>query len=900
MLVQNNKPTITSIDLYTDLDMNDVIDTSGVHVLPTSSGTTGFIVRNNQFSIRVNAEAVNGAISYDLALPTGSDASEDGGVYTFTGFGTDGEKTFTLKVADSLGLESAEFTFKVTYENTDITPPSVEFFELNTLIATGANLNTGSISPDGGHIETRGTSDYSNTIIADPDVSGKIILRGTARDNQRLTSVSLTLGSETFTILSWNGTAMAPATGASVVSQNLGVAGHDVEWAYVWDTSTIRDAVQRRYALQNAVVSAAAQDAAGQDSTTNTYDGLIPSYNDMTVDVLPYITKVTTNLSKLKKNNPSVYNRTALGRYPVNATEIVTIEGYNLTSAVVRNAANTADVTISIVNGVVSIPAESVAQLASGELAMTVNGIPLLNNNNDNDVETNKKPNGDNNLLLTDDVVLDIWDINSAAALPISGTLKEPVMRINPYNDMLGFAFTNGAANFSMGAGRDNGYSYERWQSNYAAFNNVAYAIDANGYSHAIAIGLDTYPDGNNDYMGRFTYMNSRWGYCDRYNMNDNYSSSNKLRLEWIGVKNVNVKGTMTSSCIMDENRFRSPCLATAVHGSDTSVYLAYYDDIQGQIRFRYGSVAPSSRNNFGQFVDPHGNITADYTKTAKDADEDNFSVLAGLDRDLNPATNTPVNKAGEYVAIDVIPGNTVNEDTVVAVWYDGSDLKYSYKVNPATDNDASNTHETGYWSAAKTIFTDGGTHCAIKVDANKGIHIAAYDTSGADLRYAYLKNYNSTYDEDTQSCVVDNYAIVGTNISIDVVLKNINGKNQAIPYISYYNASTQRPKLAYLVTPTSGDMNYTLHGSDENEFFTGKWEVTVIPTSSTVCVDRTNVALWKTSAGVLKDASDITKGTSYSNTSDGKQYTNGTNNPILGYAVKVNTSGAIETAQKK
>lgn len=184
MLVQNNKPTITSIDLYTDLNMNNVVNTSGVNILSTSSGTTGFIVRNNRFSIKVNATAANGAISYDLALPTGSNASETGGVYTFTGFGTDGEKTFTLKVSDSLGLESAEFTFKVTYENIDITPPSVEFFELNTLIATGANINTGSISPDGGHIETRGTSDYSNTIIADPDVSGKIILRGTARDNQ--------------------------------------------------------------------------------------------------------------------------------------------------------------------------------------------------------------------------------------------------------------------------------------------------------------------------------------------------------------------------------------------------------------------------------------------------------------------------------------------------------------------------------------------------------------------------------------------------------------------------------------------------------------------------------------------------------------------------------------------
>ena len=82
MLVQNNKPTITSIDLYTDLDMNDAIDISGVNVVATGSGTTDFIVRNGQFKIKVNATAANGAISYDLPSHW-KHCFRAGGVYTF-------------------------------------------------------------------------------------------------------------------------------------------------------------------------------------------------------------------------------------------------------------------------------------------------------------------------------------------------------------------------------------------------------------------------------------------------------------------------------------------------------------------------------------------------------------------------------------------------------------------------------------------------------------------------------------------------------------------------------------------------------------------------------------------------------------------------------------------------
>ncbi len=53
----------------------------------------------------------------------------------------------------------------------------------------------------------------------------------------------------------------------------------------------------------------------------------------------------------------------------------------------------------------------------------------------------NRCPNGDNNNLLTDDVVLDVWDVNSKVGKPAAGVLTQPVMDINPVSGMVGFAF---------------------------------------------------------------------------------------------------------------------------------------------------------------------------------------------------------------------------------------------------------------------------------------------------------------------------------------------------------------------------------------------------------------------------------------------------------------------------
>jgi hypothetical protein len=349
---------------------------------------------------------------------------------------------------------------------------------------------------------------------------------------------------------------------------------------------------------------------------------------------------------------------------------------------------------------------------------------------------------------------------------------------------------------------------------------------------------------------------------------------------------NTPINGTPTSVAILDKSRIRSPAITVA---GANRIYLAYYDDITQQIRFRYGnntfiSKADAGGNNggFQQFIDQRDiNNAAVTTNVVFESYAANYSIVA----DMN---NVTPNKPGEYLALGVIPDASAAQDVVVLAWFDYTNQKlmFSYKVAPQNDNNASTTQETGYWSTPITIFEGAGEHVCLSIDNNGGIHIAATDINQANLVYAYLSSYTDTTPD---TCVVDSYGIVGTNITIDTA-KDSSGN--VIPYIGYYMVSTQMPKLAYLV-----DTSNKAPAGVTDDVFTGKWEITIVPTSSKVPTDRINVGVWKDVNGTIKNS---TTGTSSANATNGTCYGNGTSNPVLAYAIKDGTIGYIETAQKK
>ena len=713
-------------------------------------------------------------------------------------------------------------------------------------------------------------------------------------------------------------------------------------------------------ALQNGNVTYANAKASTPGTVSTKTGALTGCYK---VDVVPYITSVTTNLSSLKKNNPSVYARTAKGHYGVNVSEVLNIEGFNVSGGTLRftKASGTVDAAYNANAGGTGVGGYKIPATAkSGNLSVIVNSVESLNNRNANDAKGsytgtvnlalnptgkkeiyenyyNRQPNGDNNNILTDDVVLDIWQFKDAGISQTSGYITEPIMKVNPKNGILNFGFNSGPANYCMANGQST--SYTTWVGNYARFSTCGFTVDENGNTHGITVGLDTNP-GNSGSAGRMTYLTNLWGQ-GQLDTNGNYDGKNESRIDDIGAPTGTYNGVTFNGYVFIEDRFASPSLTTAVHGNDTYVFIAYYDDLNGEIRFKWGNVSSATidttltykYNNqnringdveggnrgysFNQFADQTLYLKADGTNYVGIIDHVAFDSNKKPEYFSSIATSSTTAKSGNYVSIDLIKGSGIADDVIVATWYDASNNSwyYSYKKSPCNDNDMgvnpSVTPTDGDWRKPVLLASEAGENCQIAVDKAGGIHIASYDGSNADLLYAYLSSYD---DSTPQVVTVDAYAFTGTNIRLDTAVSD--DGNYIIPYIGYYMSSTQKPKMAYLpgvislsATKAVREAVTIVSGTDETEAVTGLWETAIIPSLSrfadNYAYSYVNIGLWKdasTGKAKLMTGTD----TAYSNqsglgkTNTSKTYGNGTANPVLAYATRVGTRGHLETAQMK
>ena len=827
-----------------------------------------------------------------------------------------------------------------------------------------------------GHVELK--SEVTSTALGttygtdDDKVSGVVVFRGFAYDNKRLSKlewaivdssnhsvlpnnangISYNQGS-TFSGGNWStggtlaynsttqkltGTYKFTVSTAADKGAYLDEKGHKVAWELAVDTSAIQGIVAK-----DAKVYIRATDAAGKitlmtgdGSTGSPAQGVTdqeaidkatkaPTYK---VDILPYITRVTTRLATEKGK---VFARTAPGHYSIASNEgAITLSGYNL-------AASNADVTVA---------ANTVAGMSSGNYAYTVSGtgantITTINNMNNNGAHGSYDINADGlsdlnkytnmynhtpdttlNLTLTDDIYFDIWTINSRAAQAQDGTvIDEPVMKINPSNGMIGFAFASGSDYFCMPDGTNN--SYRTQSRNYANFSNITFDYDANGAAHAIAVGLDTNA-GTTVYGGRMAYMSSIWGRADSYSRTkDNFAPGAKLRIDSIGIPSgVYVNGAAATSSKVNPNRFKSSKLKVTTHGNNKTVYLAYCDTMTGQIRFRAGTTNSDTKANFGDFVDAQGytngttvyNIRTGVDGTGSDSttgnsDEGNgnwdshriwdaavanYSLIAGKESITGTSTGYT---GGSFVDIDVIPstgdGANATDDVVLVVFHDGKDLWYTYRTGDKTQD--ANINNTTYWGTPQKIFTGMGKYATVKAGPDGSVHIACFDNSNGALKYAYLSSHTST---TPKYATIDGYQITGSNISIDVIKEGTN----YIPYISYYMGSLEIAKYAKLVDTSRLTGTASLDGCDSEDRYTGVWEVSFVPTNNSVNDDNTNIGFYKSTVAATKDTALAIKSNSTTSAggTSGTCNGNGTTNPVIAYGIEDNATGYIETAQLK
>jgi len=524
---------------------------------------------------------------------------------------------------------------------------------------------------------------------------------------------------------------------------------------------------------------------------------------------------------------------------------------------------------------------------------------------------------------LTDDVEIAIWEINSKAAIAESGELSEVVMHVNPANGMLGFAFAHSQDLASYPNGTNS--SYQTWITDWTGVNQIGFTYDSKGTMFGTNGGTDTYTP--NKKVGRFGLISSKWGIIsaqsasvDRFS---GYTNYRRLRLEYLGLAR---NGTYASNVY----RFaKGDCsqFATVVPSDNTNLtnlYMMYYDNTLGELKFKAGQYDTSwsydkvnlekfsfkkASFSFGDFADDAYNESCVSTLNAYNPNYATTSIVSTVDSGANGNSNA---KPGTYYSIAAVPSSDGNSDVVVAVWYDAinKNLWYSYITNPLTNAGKRNSNgavSTEWATPVAILKGTAGESCAIAVDDDNHIHIAAYSRKNAgSLYYAYLDSYNTTFDETKNLVKVDSYGSTGQYITMEIA-KDSNGNN--IPYIGYWMNSMIYPKYAYLVDTDIS--NGPKPGVDENNRYTGAWESIMLPTSSEVLRDDINIGLYKYQSaqnghikGEIREIprlySSTGTGTEYAGVKNGIAGGNGTVNPVLAYGISETGSGYIETAQLK
>lgn len=587
----------------------------------------------------------------------------------------------------------------------------------------------------------------------------------------------------------------------------------------------------------------------------------------------------------------------------------------------------------------------------------------------------NRQPNGVNNNELTDDIYIDVWQFKDAAQ-PVNGGAELVTMKINPKTGIPGFSYANSVLYFNMPAYNSDSNNENAWGAenktlsgsqysqipvgmNYGGFSHNSFCFDDYGYSYGAAMCTDTQDKDSSAYL-QFFSRETPISY-DKYGQDMNYGNcANASRID-MSTMDLSGNGTNYQTNI---NRIQSISMDTSYSGGANApstttpvyVYMSYFDDITKQVRFRWGTVGDASDNIDGKYNSTNsdnqftrvGNsyglddvINSKYTGFAQDGkstgtcrenagiNTDSYikysntnnsgvpvQVIAqstvqstGTVRDAYKQSTTY--QAGKYVSMGIVGKTTAVSATTspaaVVFWSDGLKLYMAYNEKPTT---------TKAWTSS-LVDDNGGLNVKCAVDSDGGIHVAYYTTNGGNLKYAYYKKNGTTasYKTTPSICVVDANGAVGTKCTIDVVKDN---SGNQVPYISYQligGVSTYNAKVAYRTDFTSQDFA----GADSTDFYTGKWEISIVPTTSLLKDDTVNIGLWRGADGKAKNftsnknwkSADIL---SYGGTAGSSSFAsvyngtmnvgspsivrgNNTANPIIGYGVE---SGAIEMAQKK
>ena len=551
-----------------------------------------------------------------------------------------------------------------------------------------------------------------------------------------------------------------------------------------------------------------------------------------TVNVVPYITGITTGLDKAYTKKPSVFNRSATGAYPVKQGETIQIQGFNI-------GTNTAKVTIPGMTADTQLVASgtlnntiTLASAESGDIVLKVGSVEAINNKNTAPVFTkqldgtytvsekayNAESNGINNTKLTDDRRLAVWKFNDIVTDP---AVRYPTMRVGKdANQTVGFVYDSGAQSVKMNRSHNDywiDYSYTQWY-------DTAVAVDKAGRMYGSAMNGDSGGHGNQSHGGYANYGFYAWNtnnHPGKIN-NSTLKDTQSVGMAYAnGTKKVALENSKNNSTF-SANRIKNPKIAVSSGTSISSegkVYTVYYESLANQVRFRYGTVngtvASDNQLSFGGALQNHNNNA--------EGSGAGYQVVAGTGcTGTSSSTGTTnANRVGEYAAVGV------DGATAIIAWYDAENqsLLFSYNDTPSNSSSASQ-----WGQHTRVVDSDfAGWYVDMVVDENHGIHIAYYGAAAGDLKYAYLPKYDSTAAFDVVT--VDSYLSVGTNISIDVMKKTVGSNTYYVPYISCFMSSFTKTRYSIRTAWLNTLGQASVPAGVAKDEFTGDWEVMTVPT---------------------------------------------------------------------
>jgi hypothetical protein len=722
----------------------------------------------------------------------------------------------------------------------------------------------------------------SNNSAGSPDrdkVSGRVILRGLAWDDQFVNEIRIKIGDNTEKVI-LKLTDLDAAGNPTTVTANItkremraasGVQafayeelhwknGHTVEWAYVWDTEEEPASAGGRY--QNGVpiavrvidrnASRPSTSVATDNTTTRVY------HNTISVDIVPYVVG-------FERASQYSTTRSRQGWYSFFQGEPgIALLGYNLgTAAAAPGIAYATTDTGGTTMGNIAIDDVSVATrpifprrytftvpaaAVSGKINVTVTGAagvtpatssPAYNTNFATAANnyTTKSWNRENSAYIAGS---DLW-INRPH-VHIWRTTENAAAPRTYFNGSGGPTSPGMALEYESGAGA--GRLHAAWTS----FGDATYYYGHNGADSRVT--MQGAPSGDPFALTDISLFNG----AGTPNLSAVYQNDGapyvllRTTLTTNGIVNQehrNARISYVASGVRASERWGNTRIAKAAAntannpndpyrepgdiannnrnpgGNDAfwagRTYMTAYDSQNKYLWFgmRYNTGTNNAHNNYTRIID---GVTANA--------DDTTLITGGLAAGTNK---------GDYNAVDFD-----GTGPVIAYYDQANDtVRIAFGTLATTGTDPISGWSRQYLlPSTHALYKGSGKYISLKVDKANGIHLAFYNSIQQTVVYAYMENRNTPV-ANVVAYPVDKVIQGGvwTDISVD---------DNGSPWIVYGNTSRMNNydgvRMAY---KSSANTGFAFATTRESTNPAAGWEAVSMPADYTIRNDRLNIEVW-------------------------------------------------------